>query len=137
MAVLTFTFDPVGDIPIVSARIRGPRKTRRVRLVFDTGSAISQIDTGSIEDIGYSASTAEQIVSIQSAVGESIPGYLLRIDSLSVFGLDFRNQPVGAFDFDNFDQHRIDGLLGFDLIKQLHLELNGPAGTFSIFGESV
>ena len=27
----------------------------------------------------------------------------------------------------------IDGLLGFDLIKQMHFELNGPQGLLKIF----
>ena len=41
--------------------------------------------------------------------------------------------PVAVYDFDNLEQHGIDGLLGFDVIKQLHLEMNGPKGELVIF----
>ena len=48
-------FDRTQAIPVVDLRIFGPNKHRKVGLVFDTGSAITQVDTEFIERIGYSA----------------------------------------------------------------------------------
>ena len=128
-----FPFDREPEIPIVTARVYGPRDWAKIRLVFDPGSAISQIDTGIIDEIGYSAKSAHFVSSIQGPAGDSQPGYVLTIDRLIVFGITFNSLTVGAFDFDNFSKDGIDGLLGFDLIKQLHLEMNGPKGELNIF----
>jgi len=40
---------------------------------------------------------------------------------------------VAAFDFDHLENANIDGLLGFDLIKEFHLELNGPKSELAVF----
>jgi len=60
-------------------------------------------------------------------------GYALRIKGLQVFNLPFQNQLVAAYDFNNLATEGIDGLLGFDVIKQLHLEMNGPGGELTVF----
>ena len=126
-------FDPTQDIPIIDARIKGPRRTRRTRLVFDTGSALTQINTSLIENIGYGAHDGEHVIRIQGATGEPQEGYSLRIDSVSFFGLRFENVLVGALDFNELSRDDIDGLLGFDLIKNLHVELDGPQGIIKVF----
>jgi hypothetical protein len=131
--VRTFKFDPKDDIPIVVAKIYGPRKTKKIRLVFDTGCAITQVHTGIIEDIGYSVADAESIANILGPVGDSQSGYVLEVDNVSVFGMSLPKHKVGAFDFYNFDKDDIDGLLGFDVIKLLHLEMNGPKGELNLF----
>jgi len=131
--VQIFKFDPDQEIPVVTALIRGPRTAQKVRLVFDTGSGITQIDTGVIDDIGYSVASAEYVTNIRGPIGDTQPGYVLPTESFTIFGLIFKNLKVGAFDFDNFAAYDIDGLLGFDIIKQLHLEMNGPQGELRIF----
>lgn len=54
----TFEIDRSQDIPLVTSRIFGPRGTRRVQLVFDTGTAKTQFHTPVLESIGYSAAQA-------------------------------------------------------------------------------
>lgn len=121
-------FDRTQDIPIVSLKIFGPRESTRVNIVFDTGSAITQIDTDLIETIGYSAIDAVQLMSVRGAVGEAQEGYVVKMKKLRIFGIDFHNVPVLTYDFDNFAEYGVDGLLGFDVIKDLHLELIGHEG---------
>ena len=75
-----FKFDPKDDIPIVVAKFYGPRKTKKIRLVFDTGCAVTQVHTGIIEDIGYSVANAESIANIFGPVGDSQSGYVLEVD---------------------------------------------------------
>lgn len=72
-------------------------------------------------------------MSIQGPAGDSQAGYVLTIQNLTVLGSNFQNIRVGAFDFDNFALDGIDGLLGFDVIKQLHLEMDGPKGILRVF----
>jgi len=48
-------FDREADLPIIDARIHGPRRSHKVKLIFDTGAQFSIIDTRLIEEIGYSA----------------------------------------------------------------------------------
>lgn len=127
------SFDRTQDIPIVDAIISGPLTYERVRLVFDSGCALTQIDTGLVESIGYSATNAKRTMSVRGPVGEEVEGYVVGLNSFKVFGYAVSNLEVGVYDFDNFAHFGIDGLLGFDLIKQMHFELNAPKGLLKIF----
>ena len=126
-------FDPASELPIVEIKLWGPTGKRSVHVVFDSGSASTQIDTGRIEAIGYSARDAEALISVQSAAGEPQPGYLLRIRALEIFGKRFESPAVGIYDFDNFSRYGIDGLLGWDIIRQLRFDMDGPAGTLRVY----
>ena len=126
-------FDRTQDIPIVDAIILGPITHERVRLVFDSGCGLTQIDTGLIESIGYSASNAKRTMSVRGPVGDEVQGYVVGLESFKLFGYSISNLEVGVYDFDNFAHFGIDGLLGFDLIKQMQFELNGPHGLLKIF----
>jgi hypothetical protein len=125
-------FDPEEDIPLVDAVLRGPRDRARARLVFDTGAARTQIDTGFAEGLGYSARHAVETTSVLGPAGDEQPGYLIRLETLSVLGLRFRDLLIAVYDFENFGRYQIDGLLGFDVIRRLRLELDGPAGLLTI-----
>ena len=126
-------FDRDQEVPIVSVLIKGPRSVKRANLIFDTGSGITQIHTALIEAIGYSARDGQRRFRVKGAVGEPQEGYILSIESLSLFGSRYVNIRIGAIDFNDLvGEYQIDGLLGFDLIKQLHIEVNGPAGTLIV-----
>jgi len=128
-----FKFDTDQDIPLVSARLRGPRGAKMVRLVFDTGCGLTQINTPIIEAIGYSASDAHQIVTAVGPAGPIQTGYSITLGSLEVLGAEFKEVKLAAYDIDNTLGFSVDGLLGFDLIKKFHLEMNGPGGELIIF----
>ena len=131
-----FQFDRDQGIPFVDARIYSAMRSRRISLVFDTGSAITQVDTDFVERLGYSARDAERVSGVKAAVGDVQQGYVLRLEKLTVFRIDFVGIPVLVYDFDNFKDDGVDGLLGFDVIKQLLLEMNGPTGELKVFYES-
>ncbi len=125
-------FDRSVDIPVIDAVIKGPLRSHRLKLVFDTGCAITQIDTGAIECVGYSAVQGEALITMSGATGDRQEGYTVKTAALSNLGLQFENALVGVMDFDHLQQDRIDGLLGFDLIKELHIEVDGPSGVLKI-----
>lgn len=126
-------FDPLQDIPLVDAIIEGALRSRRIKLVFDTGCAITQIDTSLMETAGYSISDAYDTMSVHGPTGDQQEGYLVKARCLSIFGNQFEEVDVGVYDFDNFARYGIDGLLGWNMIRQFHLEMNGPLGSLTIF----
>jgi predicted aspartyl protease len=127
------SFDTAEDIPIIDAVVKGSRDFHRVRLVFDTGTGLTQLDTELVESLGYSAKDGLEHIFMTTAAGEEVEGYSLRIGNLSVLGKSFRDVRIGAFDFTHYGRYRIDGLLGWDLIKTLDLEMCGQAGVLKIF----
>lgn len=131
--MLVIEFDPHQTIPLVDALVEGPNGRRRVKLVLDTGCAITQIDTGLIETIGYSISNSSNVISIHGPAGDEQEGYLVSAKSFRIFGRSFGNISVGVYDFDNFSKYGIDGLLGWDIIRQFHIEMDGPNGLLKIF----
>ena len=54
----SFNFDPLGRAPIVSALIVGPKGTRKVRLILDTGAEMTQLHTARMAEVGYTQATA-------------------------------------------------------------------------------
>ena len=126
-------FDREQPIPLIDAWIYGPRVSRRVKLIFDTGAQFSIMDTGLIEEIGYSARDALQAGAVYGAAGEAQEGYLLQLNWIQVFGKRIEQPKVGAFDFVHSAHFGAEGVLGFDVIRDLHLEMDGPGGLLRIF----
>lgn len=129
----TFEIDRSQDIPLVTSRIYGPRGTRRVQLVFDTGAAKTQFHTPVLESIGYSAAQAIHMLTMSGPAGPIQEGYSLILQQIRVLGKTFNDIDVGAFDFDYLNDDGIDGLLGFDVIREFHLEMNGPRSELIVY----
>lgn len=129
----TYKFDRSNNTPVVLAKLLGRGKPINVRLVFDTGAVLTQLSTAIIESLGYSARDGIQEVVFSGPAGPLQTGYSLQIDGLAVLGKNFSTPIVAAFDFDHLEKANIDGLLGFDLIKEFCLELNGPDGELVVF----
>jgi hypothetical protein len=124
--------DSSWEIPIVNVWLKGrDKRLKRAMLVFDTGSAMTQLDVDLVETLDYSALDATKVRSVKGATGESTEGYVFEMSALKIFNYEFELLPVLTYDFKNFPG--IDGLLGWDIIKQLHLTLNGPNNILSIF----
>ena len=128
-----FKFDTTKPLPLVFAKITGRRRTRPLRLVFDTGAFMTQITTSVVEELGYTAFDAIRRISTYGPSGPIDEGYAVKLESLELLGKNFDGLVVAAYDFSNLEADGIDGLLGFDVIKQLHLEMNGPAGELIVF----
>lgn len=128
-----FVFDRSEPLPLVFAKITGRLRKRPVRLVFDTGAFMTQVTTSVVEELGYSARDGTKPICIYGPSGPLDEGFALEVEQLELFGKKINKLVIGAFDFDNLEKDGIDGLLGFDVIKQLHLEMNGPRGELKIF----
>lgn len=129
----TYKFNRSTRTPLISGSVFGNTLSSRVRLVFDTGAAITQLSTRIVEGLGYSARDGVNAAVMTGPTGPLETGYSLHVRKLSVLGKTFSLPLVAAFDFDHLDKAKIDGLLGFDLIKEFHLELNGRDGELIVF----
>lgn len=128
-----FKINPHQSLPQVFARIRGKHGSQRVRLVFDTGAFMTQIATSVIEELGYSARDGIRHITAYGPSGPIDEGYSVRLSGLEVLSKQFHGMEVAVYDFNNLETEGIAGLLGFDIIKQLHLEMNGPKGELIIY----
>lgn len=130
-----FKFNRQSNTPIVIARLRGKSGIEiDAPLIFDTGAVCTQLHTSLVDDLGYSA--ASDGLGLVSAVGPAGPlqdGYALHLEEVEVLGKTFKKPFVSAYDFDNLAKSRIVGLLGFDIIKQFHLEMDGQKGELLVF----
>lgn len=129
----SYRFKPNQQTPIVTAKLTGTSRRRAVRLVFDTGAATTQFHTPVLDGLGFSAATGISPTAAYGPAGPTQEGYLLQIKNLEVFGVAFNDLIVAAYDFDHLADSGIDGLLGFDLIQQFHLEMDGPNGVLNFF----
>ena len=111
----------------------GPSGVRRVALFFDTGAALTQIHASVLARIGYDSKSEVGKATMIGAGGERHDGVLIRLQRIISLGTRIENLLVGAFDFSELAESGVDGLLGWDFIKQLHLEMHGPNGILKIY----
>ena len=129
----TFRFNPTSRSPIVIALITGPKGTRKVRLIFDTGSEVTQFHAETMRKLGYSSSDAIGKSRVMGSGGVESEGYITVLERLFVLGSKAETVQVGVYDMQFLQSQRIDGLLGWDVIRAFHLEMDGPAGILKIF----
>jgi hypothetical protein len=115
-------------LPIVTARVFGKHRSKLVRLVFDTGAATTQIHTPIIDVLGYGAADGFARMASYGPAGPIQEGYVLKVEKFTVFGKEFIKPALSVYDFDNFVNSGLHGLLGFDIIRQIDLELKGSRG---------
>ena len=120
-------FDPAGELIIVGARIWGPHgRPAPLRLVVDTGAAETMIVPEVLDELGFSARThGERITVIRSAVS-SEQGYLIRVARFACLGHQASDFRVHAHDLP--EGWEIDGLLGLSFLRQLNYEVRSLEG---------
>lgn len=129
----SFRFSPEENSPIVSALVTGAKATRRIRLIFDTGAAMTQIHTATMAKIGILSSDKVSRAVAIGVGGKASEGYIAEVRKFFVLGAKIENIKIAAFTMDYLDEEGIDGLLGWDIIRNFHLEMNGPEGLLKIF----
>lgn len=128
-----FVIDPREEVPTIDAILRGPLGSVRTKLVFDTGAGKTQLNIPLIEALGYSIADATGIVSMSGPSGPSQDGYAFQLLSLRTLGKEFSSISVAAFDFENFSEEGLQGLLGWDVIREMNLEMEGKAKLLRVF----
>ncbi len=129
-----FRFNPDSKTPLVQALVVGPKAVRRIRLIFDSGAEHTQIHTKVMNYIGYTKDNSIATAVVSGATGDEQEGFIIRTEKLIVLGRKFTDLSIASFDFSHLtSRFNIDGLLGYDLIRLLHFEMNGPKGILKIY----
>lgn len=128
-----YQIETLYGLPFLDMVISGPRRSRRLRLIFDTGAVLTQIHTVTLASLGYNFHGRKPDLSLRGVTGPVESGYSLSASRLFVLGERFDNFPLAAFDFSEWVKEGIDGLLGFDIIQQFHVEMDGPGRVLKVF----
>lgn len=128
-----YHFNPTLKTPLVRALLTGPRCTKHVRLVFDTGAAMTQFHQATMNFVGYNESLKIADAVVTSTTTDEEIGYVVEAQRLYVLGTRFDNIPIAGYDMSRLSDMGIDGLLGWDVIRTLHLEMVGPSGLLKVF----
>jgi predicted aspartyl protease len=119
------TFDPTGDLIIVTARIWGPYGDKPLSLAVDTAATHTHIVPDILDDLGYSPRDGDQVTVVRSAIG-SEPGYMMRATRLAALGFTVKDFRVHVHDLP--EGIGIDGLLGLSFLKQFNYEIRSAEG---------
>ena len=112
------SFEIDGDLIVIDAVVTGPKGTARVRLVLDTGSALTTLVPDIAEAIGYTSADRVARSVVRSAVATE-RGYIICVSQLTVFGFSVSGVHINVADLG----HDIDGLLGMNFLSDFNLEI--------------
>jgi hypothetical protein len=103
-----------------------------VRLMFDTGST-GFLDTNALARLGLSA---QGTLATQGGGAKIERSGLVRLGRLDLGGVVFRDQIVGTLDesgFASVEGGRVDGVLGYEIVKRLVVEIDYGAKRLTLF----
>lgn len=112
------SFELDGDLLVVNATVAGPRATAMVRLIVDTGAALTTLAPRVADQIGCGEADAVRRTRVQSALGTEY-GYVARLEMLRVLGVELRGVAANVFDLGD----DVDGLLGMNVLGEFNLEI--------------
>ena len=112
------SFDLDGDLIFVDAVVVGPSGQADVRLVLDTGAALTTLTPTIAESIGYTsaARVARSVMRTAAAVEH---GYIVQLVQLSTLGFTVPALHVDVADLG----HGIDGVLGMNFLSDFNFEI--------------
>lgn len=118
-------FDPARELIWIDAQIWGPRGLKPLKLVVDTGAAMTLVIPDVLDDLGYSPRDGESRTTVTASIGKE-PGYTIRVQQFSALGFRCSSFLVHAFDL--ADAAGLDGLIGLDYLKQFNYEVRSAEG---------
>jgi hypothetical protein len=95
---------------------------------------MTQFDAGVVRAVGFAPTTKTGEAFMTGAgLDEGQSGYVFRTSKLFALGKRFENVEIASFNLSALAKAGIDGLLGFDVISRLHLEMIGPTGILRVY----
>ena len=119
MTVTEFKRDKQGLI-IIWGALEGPMGARDVKLILDTGAAMTLILPEVLDELGYSARDGEDISRISTANEAPELGYKLRVRQFQALGVGFRDFLIHAHELPSYG---VEGLLGMDFLEEFDFEV--------------
>jgi predicted aspartyl protease len=117
--VIEFKRDKQGLI-IVWGTLEGPLGERDVKLILDTGAAMTLILPEVLDELGYSARDGENISRISTANEAPELGYKIRVHRFQSLGVGFRDFLIHAHELPSYG---VEGLLGMDFLGEFDFEV--------------
>lgn len=102
-------------------------------MVLYTSCSVTQVHSELLALVGCGEATRLGDITIAGVTGDGDPSYLVRLDGLSMLGSRFKAPTIAGVDFNNWARSGIEGLVGWDLVRQLHFEMDGPKGLLKVF----
>lgn len=128
-----YRFNPDAPWPIVRCVLSGPKGAFSARLVLDSGAHNTQINRGTMTALGYLEKDKIRDAFSVGVSGAREKGFEVKVPKFFVLGRKFEDTALCVFDMKYLESDRVDGLLGWDLIRQFHFEMDGPQGVLKIF----
>lgn len=121
-------FEFLGNIMLVRARIND---SAPLKFIFDTGAGITVINELRAKSLGLQPKSKVAV----NGIGGSLNGVLLREISLSLGGARVTNQVTAGLTFSTLpcEVQDIDGVIGYDFIREFVVEIDFKAQTISLY----
>ena len=123
------TFAPIGGPIVIEARATGPRRSRDLRLIVDTGATGTMIHLPVLIALGFDPAQDGRPVQITTASGVEL-GFKIRLTRLFALGQNRLNFPVIAHTLPA--TATVDGLLGLDFFQGHILTLDFQVGSITL-----
>jgi hypothetical protein len=131
--VRCYNFSPKAPWPIVRCVLTGPKGALSARLVLDSGAHSTQINRGTMTALGFQEKDRTREAFAVGVGGAREGGYEIIVPRFFALGSRFENTPISVFEMAYLERDRVDGLLGWDLIRLFHFEMDGPNGLLKVF----
>ena len=105
---------------IVWGVLEGPMGERKVRLILDTGAAMTLVLPEVLDDLGYGARDGDKITGISTANAAIEQGYRLRVRYFQALGFEFRDFRIHAHELPDYG---VEGLLGMDFLEKFDFDV--------------
>jgi hypothetical protein len=117
-----------GNLFLVHASLpfKTQEKTYTVPLIWDTGAALTLIDTKIIDYLGYSAREDGVQKSTLDGAGGRSEGYLIRVPRFRCLGFTLPEFALSCHDMDT--KLGISGLLGMNFLEHFCIDVNYGSG---------
>lgn len=105
-----------GNIITLYSQITGPKDTKTLRMILDTGASYTMLPYSKTMEIGYNPAASSKRIQIFTVSGtEYVP--MIRIASFKCLGIEVKNLAVICHDLPS--QSPADGLLGLNFLVHL------------------
>lgn len=85
-----------------------------------------------LEIIGCGKDKRIRNVKIAGVSGDGESAFVSSVDCLKLFGSCIEPVEIAGVDFSKWAKADIEGLIGWDLIRTFHLDMNGPEGILRV-----
>jgi predicted aspartyl protease len=126
---MSFHFNPVGGLVLVSARIDGPSGHTYAELALDTGATATLIRPAKLVSIGYDPAVSPERVQVTTGSGVEYVARLpvIQIEAMGQIRVNF---PVLAHSLP--PSATVDGLLGLDFLRGCRLTVDFRMGEITL-----